>query len=225
MSLRSEFVKIVNSKVGQGYVWGGQNDDKLTTDKLKKLIATFGREHYYLSNGVTAEKWIGKEYYDCSGTVVYALTKLGLIKRDFNADMLLHELCVEIKKEDLREGDLCFVPNKDNYMVHVGTYNGSGVTHAQSTKNGVVKTALLPSFKRFGRLKLFIQDEQVISTPNVTAPFKDFDQVSPFAKDAVKKVKELGIMNGSDGNFNPKQEITRQEIAVLMNAVLKQIGK
>jgi hypothetical protein len=228
MSLRAEFLKIVNSKVGQGYVWGGQNDDKLTMEKLNKLIATFGRQHYYLSGGVTAEKWIGKEYFDCSGLVVYTLTKLGLISRDYNADMLFHDMCVEIKKEDLREGDLCFVPNTSGYMVHVGTYNGSGVTHAQNTKNGVVKTGLLTSFKKFGRLKVFIQDEQVIEVPNATQPtlpFKDFDQVSAYAKDAVKKVKALGIMNGSDGNFNPKQKMSRQEMAVVMNAVLKYLGK
>lgn len=141
--------------------------------------------------------------------------------------MLFRELCIEIKQNELREGDLCFVPNTSGYMVHVGTYNGNGVTHAQSTKNGVVKTGLLTSFKKFGKLKVFIEDEQVIDIPNVTnpLPFKDFNQVAGYAKEAVKKVRELGLMTGSDGNFNPKQRMTRQEMAVVMNAVIKYLGK
>lgn len=46
MGKREEFLSIVNSKVGQGYVWGGQNDDKLTKAKLDASVRSLGRKHY-----------------------------------------------------------------------------------------------------------------------------------------------------------------------------------
>lgn len=52
--------------------------------------------------------------------------------------------------------------------------------------------------------------------------FNDFDKVSPWAKDAVKKVKEAGIMVGDgEGNFNPQKPITREELAVVVSRILK----
>lgn len=47
--------------------------------------------------------------------------------------------------------------------------------------------------------------------------FKDEKDISKWAKDAVKKVSDAGIMNGDTlGNFNPKKNITREEVAVIV---------
>ena len=52
--------------------------------------------------------------------------------------------------------------------------------------------------------------------------YKDFDKVSPWAKDAVKKLKEAGIMVGDgDGNFRPQGTVTREELAVVIAKLLK----
>ncbi len=51
--------------------------------------------------------------------------------------------------------------------------------------------------------------------------FKDEKNISNWAKDAIKKVSDAGIMNGDDlGNFNPKNNITREEVAVVIARLL-----
>ncbi len=57
-------------------------------------------------------------------------------------------------------------------------------------------------------------------------PFADWENVSDWAKPAVKKVKELGIMVGdANGNFNPKETLTREQYALTIYNVLKLLGK
>jgi len=51
---------------------------------------------------------------------------------------------------------------------------------------------------------------------------KDLDQVASWAKDSVLNVVQAGIMIGDDtGKFNPKAPITRQEVAVIVDRLLK----
>lgn len=151
-----EFIAIVNSKLGEGYVYGGQNEEPLTQADLEILIKKFGRDQYYFSN-YSAEKWLGREYYDCSGLIVYALRKMGLIlkKSDFTAQSLYKKLCLPITKDELRAGDLCFKKTNDG-IVHVGIYIGDKrVTQARGTFYGVVNTTLFNTFNLFGRIKFF----------------------------------------------------------------------
>lgn len=52
--------------------------------------------------------------------------------------------------------------------------------------------------------------------------FKDSAKVSNWAKEAVDKISDAGIMLGDDlGNFNPQAPITREEFAVAMVRALK----
>jgi cell wall-associated NlpC family hydrolase len=155
MSKLNDFINIINSKIGCPYIWGGQNDEVFTKEKLQWFVNTFGREHYYFST-YSVEKWIGKQgYYDCSGLIVYTLLKMGLITQDYSAGDLYYSLCTPIKKEDLKAGDLVFV--KDGSSInHAGTYmSNNRVTHARGSYYGVVNTALFDSFNLYGRLKFF----------------------------------------------------------------------
>jgi len=224
LSKREEFVAIVNSKVGSGYVWDGQNDDILTREKLDKLVSIFGRSHYYF-NGYSAEKWFGYEYYDCSGLIIYTLRRLELIPKtaDYTTDGIFRNLCKEIKKSELKPGDLCFVPNTSGVMVHVAVFIGNNkVTHAQNTKNGVVTTDLVKSFSRFGRLKFFEEEDNMFEDKL----FKDDAQIASWAKEAVYALKEKGIIAGDGtGHFYPKNPSTREELAVALHKLLKYLGK
>ena len=156
MNRLREFIALINSKIGSGYVYGGQNSTPLTIEALNRLVKTYGRDHYYFSN-YSAERWLGKEYYDCSGLIVYALQKIGLIPMnfDYTSNDIYVKLCKKIPKSELRVGDLCFQkPNSG--IVHVGVYMGNDrVTHARGTYYGVVNTELFSSFNLFGRLKFF----------------------------------------------------------------------
>ncbi|MCG8484451.1 MAG: glucosaminidase domain-containing protein, partial [Clostridia bacterium] len=54
--------------------------------------------------------------------------------------------------------------------------------------------------------------------------YNDFDKVSDWAKDAVEELKKQGILEGDpNGNFRPKKAITREELAVVINRVLKKV--
>ncbi|HEX2924646.1 MAG TPA: NlpC/P60 family protein [Ruminiclostridium sp.] len=159
MSRLQEFTGIINSKLGSGYVYGGQNDSPLTKEDLDGLVKKFGRARYYFGS-YSAERWLGKQYYDCSGLVVYTLRKMSLIPvtADYSAQGIYSQLCRPITSKELRIGDLCF--NKtDSGIVHVGVYMGNGrVTHARGTFYGVVNTQLFPSFNTFGRLNFFADE-------------------------------------------------------------------
>ena len=52
--------------------------------------------------------------------------------------------------------------------------------------------------------------------------FNDTETVSDWAKEAVDKVSNAGIMVGDEnGNFNPHAQITREEMAVVLQRALK----
>jgi hypothetical protein len=56
---------------------------------------------------------------------------------------------------------------------------------------------------------------------NEGGAFKDAEFASPWAKDSIQKARDLGIFSGdSDGNFRPKDSITRQEIAKVIALTL-----
>ena len=151
-----DFISIINSKLGTGYVYGGQSDQPLTREVLDVFVKKYGRTHYYFLN-YSAERWLGKQYYDCSGLVVYTLTKMGLIPKgvDYSAQSLYTQLCRPLQRAQLRQGDLCFNKTAEG-IVHVGVYMGNNkVTHARGTFYGVVNTILFDSFNTFGRLKYF----------------------------------------------------------------------
>ncbi len=159
MNKLQEFVSVINSKIGCGYVYGGQNAEPLTKEALAALVKKFGRSKYYYS-GYSAEKWLGKEYYDCSGLIVYTLRKLGIIQKtaDYTSQGIYSALCTPITKKQLKTGDICF-RNTSAGIIHCGVYMGNNkVTQARGTSYGVVNTNLFDSFNVFGRLKYFAGD-------------------------------------------------------------------
>lgn len=63
---------------------------------------------------------------------------------------------------------------------------------------------------------------EMIGMSNKMLRIKDYDQVVDWAKEAVLNVMDAGIMVGDDeGRFNPKAPITRQEVAVIVDRLLK----
>lgn len=167
MNKLQEFIGIVNSKLGNGYVYGGQNDQPLTREALAQLVKKFGRSRYYFST-YSAERWLGKEYYDCSGLIVYTLRKMGLIANtaDYSAQTIYSQLCKPITLKELQAGDLCFNKTASG-IVHAGVYMGNNkVTHARGTFYGVVNTQMFSSFNTFGRLNFFAgQKPEAVVTP------------------------------------------------------------
>lgn len=156
--MKKKFLELIRSKLGCGYVYGAQGE-VMTKSLLDTLIKRFGRSHYYF-DGYSAEKWIGKQCFDCSGLIVWALEQLGLIRTDLTADGL-YQLCEPVQKSKLEVGDLVFYQNSNGYKHHVGVYIDNGrVIHARGTAYGVVETEMFNKFTAFGRLKVFPQEQK-----------------------------------------------------------------
>lgn len=63
------------------------------------------------------------------------------------------------------------------------------------------------------------------ATAEVTMPFSDIDQVSPWARDAVASVYAWGLMHGvSSERFAPQAEVTRAQAAAIMARLAEKIG-
>lgn len=204
MNKLQEFIGIVNSKLGSGYVYGGQNSEPLTKEALAILVNKFGRSRYYFSN-YSAERWLGKEYYDCSGLIVYTLRKMSLIAKsaDYSAQSIFSKLCKVITKNELRVGDLCFKKTK-GVIDHVGIYMGNNrVTHARGTFYGVVNTSLFSSFNAFGRLNFFAKESQEVkvtienSIKKVLATTDVYEQ--PYEKSKIIGKVEVGSLINVEG--------------------------
>jgi hypothetical protein len=68
--------------------------------------------------------------------------------------------------------------------------------------------------------------EEMIRLANTMAKIKDYDDIAPWAREAVLRVADAGIMIGDDkGSFNPKALITRQEVAVIVDRLMQKIIK
>ena len=151
--MKKKFLELVKSKVGCGYAWATQGET-LTEQLLRSFVQQWGEGKYYF-DGYSAEKWLGKECFDCSGLIVWALQQLGLLTTDLTADGL-YRICEPISRAALEPGDLVFYQNSNGYKTHVGVYMGNGrVIHARGTAYGVVETEMFSSFTAFGRLKVF----------------------------------------------------------------------
>lgn len=59
------------------------------------------------------------------------------------------------------------------------------------------------------------------ASENVLDKFTDKDQVSPWAKGVTASVVAAGYVGGTDGKLNPKRDITRVEIAHIMDNIVK----
>jgi len=133
------------TKIGCGYAWATQGET-LTEQLLRSLVQQWGEGKYYF-DGYSAEKWLGKQCFDCSGLIVWAGNKLGIIRGDYTAEGL-YAMCDKVSQP--QPGDLCFNRN----LTHVGIYVGSGqYLHAKGTKYGVMVTDQY-TFVKFGRLRM-----------------------------------------------------------------------
>ena len=150
-----ELVNAIAPMVGCGYALGSQGE-LLTKERLAQLVRWNGRSNYYFT-GYSAEKWIGKRCFDCSGLIVWAMQQLGVYAQseDYKAQGLWTQKVSPITAAQLQPGSLCFRWDAAaRRMSHVGVYLGNNrVQEAKGTKYGVVVSALPGSWTHYGDLK------------------------------------------------------------------------
>ena len=59
------------------------------------------------------------------------------------------------------------------------------------------------------------------STNLLSATYEDAAEISDWARPYVQTVYQLGLMRGSDGKFRPHDQVTREEAAVMLDAILQ----
>jgi len=88
--------------------------------------------------------------------------------------------------------------------------------------NKQIRSGMLPKFPKIPIFK----PSPTPPLKEVLSMFKDFNQVSEFAKPSVERLEKLGIIKGDTcNNFHPTQPITRQELAIVIDRVLQFLGK
>lgn len=130
------------------YLWGGNGEP---TESL--TVAQIRAQETSLDNVARVLRFIASCYdkgydmkksraCDCSGTVVYILRKLGLIKptADYRARDL-QSMSEKVRLDKLKPADLVF--NKTSGATHVGIYIGSNqVVEARGRDYGIVQRSL-----------------------------------------------------------------------------------
>lgn len=190
MNVLDKFITLITSQKGCGYVYGAQGEI-MTKEYLSLLVKMYGRNHYYFT-GYSAEKWLGKVSYDCSGLIVWALQKIGILNKneDYTAGGLYTRMCIPISKPELLPGDLVFKETSSG-IVHVGMYIcNNEIIHARGTRYGVVETNLFATFNKFGRIKALI-------------PTKPWEQL--LGENAIDQLAAIDLIN--DGEFWKKQDL------------------
>lgn len=60
---------------------------------------------------------------------------------------------------------------------------------------------------------------------NSIQTFSDFNQISDYAKESVSILVNLGIISGNDGKINPKKQVTRVEMSVIISKLYDLLEK
>ena len=95
-------------------------------------------------------------------------------------------------------------------------FNASGKNCPQTMNNN-------GDWSKWNEFKARLQNKLI---EEVIHMFNDDANIAGYAKEAVAKMKDLKIINGdSNGNFNPKNPITREDLACVLNNLLKLLGK
>lgn len=150
------------------YVWGAQGQKKPTITeawirKREKTKRNADRAIAHWKKEVRLGYGDVLRAFDCSGLGTYFFLRHRLIDHDVNAEGL-RNLCTEIKRGELREGDMVFRMSGGR-AVHVGyAIDGDRVIEAKGRDVGVVESAV-SGWDRYGRPPFFLSRVLKITSP------------------------------------------------------------
>lgn len=136
------YLDLLLSKVGCGYLLGAIGEI-MTPQTIASLRWAGGR--------VRSDLWMGKQIFDCSGIIGWAMYECGYYKtlkegRIYHLD-IYNKHCKKISKSELQPGDIAFSSS------HVVTYIGGGKTvEAANPDKGVIIGQLHGKYYCFGRI-------------------------------------------------------------------------
>lgn len=123
------------------------------------------------------------------------------------------------------EGGTTFtdVDNSKWYAKYIGAAKENGITFGKGDGSFGVGEALTREDAAVLCYRAFIKNGDASTD---ILEFNDKDNIADYAKQAVAKMVELGIINGkNDGTFAPKDYCTRAEVSVILHGILENISK
>lgn len=200
----TEFTEYLKEQVRNHsiYVWGAQGQKKPTITeawirKREKTKKNADRAIAHWKKEVREGYGDVLRAFDCSGLGTYFFLKHDLIDHDVNAEGL-RSMCREIKRADVREGDMTFRLSGGR-AVHVGYAIDSDTTiEAKGRDVGVVERHI-SGWDRFGRPPFF-ERSRLLKLKN---PYMRGEDV----RSLQTALKKLGYDPGQiDGVFGKKTE-------------------
>ncbi len=175
------------------------------------ITAVFGQSGAYWANGHKGIDFVADDktvYSVGEGTVrvvAYDADGWGNYISVGDEDGRRHLYC-HLERTLVSVGDKVTAGDKLGVMGKTG--NATGV-HLHYQINNASGTAQNPA--------VYLGIENKTGTFSARTLFKDDNKISSWAKNAVYEAKEKGILLGdADGNFRPKDALTREEMAVIL---------
>ncbi len=183
---------------------------------------------------------VKNSYYDVLPTDWYynsviILTEKGIVSGDgtgnFNPqDNVTREQFVKMILEALEvemvEAEIKFTDVDENawYVDYITT------AHKLNLVNGLAETHFGIG-SNISRQDMAVLIERVLSYKNIEVakeevePFADTTSVADYAKDAVANMKSIGLIQGYNNMYNPKDNLTRAEAATVIASLLELLAK
>lgn len=209
-------------------VIGGNTEDTVYAYEVKPSEPTDTPESKpAVYNDVKETDW----YYDA----VMILTEKGVVSGDGSggfkpSDKVTREQFVKMILEaidvELADADHSFTD------VKTGAWYANYIVTA--VKHGIVKGLSESEFgvgSNISRQDMAVLIERVLTYKEIevekaeVAPFADASEVASYAKEAVANMKAIGIIQGYNNHYNPKDNLTRAEAATVIASLLELLAK
>lgn len=208
--MMSQFIDLIRSQIDKGiYVWGGQG--QVATEELIRKMESDPVNETRAINLLNKRKSEGVDpvlMFDCSGLIIWALQKLGLITYDTTAEGL-RRLCKVTSTPKV--GDFCFKSFSDGRANHVGIVTRPGyVTEAKGRDYGVIETPMI-GWVQYG-VNPFITKE----VEEVLQKGDKGDQVTYWQRALLKAGYKLPLY-GADSDFGGETETATKQFQTAVN--------
>jgi len=203
-------------------VIGDTEEDTIYSEDIKPSESTTS-----VYNDVKETDW----YYEA----VKTLTSKGIVSGDGTGyfyptnnvtreqfvKMILEAIEVEVKAGTHSFGD---VEGGAWYENYIATAVSNGIVNGVGGGNFGVGTNIT-------RQDMAVLIERVLAYKNIEVakeeaePFADEAEVADYAKEAVANMKAIGLIQGYNNNYNPKDNLTRAEAATVIASLLELLAK
>ena len=192
-----------------------------------QVTATYGQKGKYWANGHQGIDFICSNkniYATCDGTVRvidYDANGWGQYVSIGDAEGRRHVFCHLVKGSvKVKVGQKV---NRNTLIGTMGSTGNSSGIHLHYQINSANGTSINPcsylgipnTIGTYQSINYQIEEENAMT-------FKDDAKISKWAKKAVDRVTDLGLMSGTgNGNFDPKGTLTREQMAVVLNNLVE----